>query len=97
MLRAVAAIPHEDVVETGTQLVTDSSCVPVSARPSDGPGRARPKIMRTAWRSGTPRSGTATGTCATMRVSKPAEGNAVAEPASWTETDRSARWGRRID
>ena len=35
---------------------------------SDGPGRARPKTMRTAWRSGTPRSGTGIGTWDSMRV-----------------------------
>ena len=35
---------------------------------SDGPARARPKTMRTAWRSGTPRSGTAIGTWDSMRV-----------------------------
>ena len=60
---------------------------------SDGPGRARPKTMRTAWRSGTPRSGTAIGTWATMRVLRLVVGNAVAEPASWTETDRSSPAG----
>ena len=35
---------------------------------SDGPGRARPKTMRTAWRSGMPRSGTGIGTWDSMRV-----------------------------
>ena len=58
------------------------------------PPAIRP-ISRTGWKSTIGNFETVTSRWATMRVLKPAGGNAVAEPASRTETERSSPAGSK--